>query len=134
MNSTLRNTLAVIVGFVVGNIVNHQLFHFGFRVFPIDVDINDMEAMAEVFPTLSLKHYIFPFLAHALGTFVGALLVARIASSHKMKLAMGVGIAFLIVGIIAAIIIPTPVWYKIVDVSLGYIPMAWLGGRLMSKK
>lgn len=134
MNSSLRNVLAVIVGFVVGNIVNYQLFHFGFRVYPIDVDINDMEALAEVFPTLGLKHYIFPFLAHALGTFIGALLVARIAASHKMKLAMGVGIAFLIVGIIAAIIVPTPVWYKIVDISLGYIPMAWLGGKLMSKK
>lgn len=133
MKPILRNVLAVIIGFIVGNIINYQLFHFGFTVFPIDADINDMEVMAKVFPTLSLKHYIFPFLAHALGTFIGAFLVALIANSHKMKLAMGVGVAFLIVGIIAAIVIPTPVWYKIFDLGLGYIPMAWIGGKIISK-
>lgn len=133
MKSTLRNILAVIVGFIIGNIVNYHLFHYGLTVFPIGVDINDMEALAKVFPTLSLEHYIFPFLAHALGTFVGAFLVALIAVSHKMKLAMGVGIAFLIIGIIAAIIIPSPLWYKVLDVSLGYIPMAWIGGKLIVK-
>lgn len=134
MKSKIRNVLALVVGFFAGNIINYHLFHYGFTVFPIDVDINDMEALAQVFPTLSLKHYLFPFLAHALGTFIGALLVALIASSHRMKLALGVGILFLIVGIIAAIIIPTPFWYKLVDLSLGYLPMAWLGGRLVTKR
>lgn len=134
MKSILRNILAVLIGFIIGNIVNYQLFHYGFEVFPINADLNDMEALAKVFPTLSLKYYIFPFLAHALGTFIGAFLVALLAASHKMKLAMGVGFAFLIIGIIAAIIIPTPMWYKLVDISLGYIPMAWLAGKLIIGK
>lgn len=134
MKSVLRNIFAIIVGFIIGSIVNYHLFHYGFTVFPIDADINDMEALAKVFPTLSLKYYIFPFLAHALGTLIGASLAALIAASNKMKLAMGVGLAFLIVGIIAAIIIPTPLWYKILDISLGYIPMAWIGGKLITRK
>ncbi len=134
MNLVLKNILAVIIGLVIGNTVNYYLFHFGFKVFPIDGDINDMEVLAKIFPTLGLKYYIFPFVAHALGTFVGAFLTALIAASHKMKLAMGIGIAFMIVGIIAAIIIPTPLWYKLLDISLGYLPMAWVGGKLITRR
>jgi len=133
MKPIFKNILAVIIGFIVGNIVNYHLFHYGFTVFPIDADINDMEALAKVFPTLSLKYYIFPFLAHALGTFIGTFLVALIAGTHKMKLALGVGVTFLIIGIIAAIIVPTPLWYKFVDIIFGYIPMAWIGGKIAIK-
>ena len=38
------------------------------------------------------KHFLFPFLAHALGTFAGAWLAAFIAASYKMRFALGIGI------------------------------------------
>ena len=126
--------MAVVIGLIIGNVVNYYLFHYGFKVFPIDADLNDMEALAMVFPTLSLKYYLFPLLAHAFGTFTGALLAAFFAVSHKFKLAMGVGATFLLVGILAAIVIPTPLWFKVLDLGISYLPMAWIAGKLLTKK
>ncbi len=134
MNPILRNILAVIVGLIVGSMVNFGLIGLGHSVFPIEgVDLNDMEALAEVMPDLGAKHFIFPFLAHALGTLVGAAVAAYIAISHKIRFALIVGLIFFISGIIACFMIPAPIWYVIVDVLLAYIPMAWIGGKWASR-
>ena len=76
------------------------------------------------------RHFVFPFLAHALGTFAGALAASFIAVSHKMKFAIGFGLFFLIGGIVAAFMIPAPTWFVVLDLVAAYIPMGWLAGRL----
>ena len=56
-----------------------------------------MEELAIVIPTLNATYFIFPFLAHALGTFLGAKFIAwKIASSHKMRIAMTIGLLIFI--------------------------------------
>ena len=76
------------------------------------------------------QNFIMPFLAHALGTLAGAFLAALLAGSRKMMLALLVGVFFLIGGIMNVFMLPSPVWFTIVDLGLAYIPMGWLGGRL----
>jgi hypothetical protein len=49
------------------------------------IDPNDMNALAEVMPTLDAHYFIFPFLAHALGTLGAAFIAYKIAATHKMK-------------------------------------------------
>jgi hypothetical protein len=71
-----------------------------------------------------------PFLAHAPGTFVGAFLAAKIGANHKMKFALAIGCFFLIGGIINVFLLPSPVWFTLIDLLLAYIPMAYLGGKL----
>jgi len=78
------------------------------------------------------KPFIFPFLAHALGTFVGAFVAARLAANNKMRLAIGIGFLFLVGGITNALMLPAPAWFIILDLLIAYIPMAWLGGKLGS--
>ncbi|WP_204345784.1 hypothetical protein [Psychroserpens algicola] len=135
MNPILRNILAVIIGWLVGSFVNMGLIMAGHKIVPINgVDINDMDAMAQVMPTLDAKYFIFPFLAHALGTFVGALIAASIAVSHKMKFALAIGVLFLIGGIMVNYMLSGPTWFTIADILLAYIPMAWLGGTLAVKR
>ena len=88
-------------------------------------------------PGLGAENFIFPFLAHALGTLVGAAIAAWIAVNHKMKFALGIGIFFLIGGIYINYMLPGPTWFAVTDSLLAYIPMAWLGGKIgmrMSKK
>ena len=75
-----------------------------------------------------------PFLAHALGTLAGAWLAALLAASHKMGLALGIGVLFLAGGISAVVMLPAPLWFEVLDLLLAYIPMAWLGGRLAIRK
>jgi len=81
-------------------------------------------------PLFGPEHFIFPFIAHALGTLVGALVAALIAASHKFRIAMAIGVVFLIGGIVNAILLPVPLWYDAIDLVLAYIPMAWIGAKL----
>lgn len=135
MNSTLKNIVAVILGWVGGSIVNMGLVYMGHSVFPIEgVDPNDMKAMAQAMPGLESKYFIFPFLAHAVGTFVGAFIAALLAATHKLKIALVIGILFFIGGIAVSFMIPGPTWFTALDLIVAYIPMAWLGGKLGSRK
>src|SRR5690554_93055 len=134
MNPILRNIIAVIAGWIGGSAVNMGLITMGHRVFPIaGVDLNDMDALARVMPGLDAKYFIFPFLAHALGTFVGAVLAALIAATHKMKFSLAIGVLFLIGGIMVNYMLPGPTWFAAVDIVLAYIPMAVLGGMVGMK-
>lgn len=135
MNPILKNILAVVAGWIIGSMVNMSLIKIGFMVTPIDgIDPNNMEALAEVMPTLGYKHFIFPYLAHALGTLVGATIAGLIATNHKMKIALGIGFLFLLGGIAASFMIPAPTWFVVFDLVLAYIPVAWLGGKIVTRK
>lgn len=131
MKPILKNIFAVIIGWFVGSIINMGLVQLGHSIFPIEgIDPNNLEAFKEVMPTLDLKHFIFPFLAHALGTLVGAFIAYKIAANNKMKFALGIGFLFLLGGIAVNIMLPGPVWFTALDIIAAYIPMAYLGGKL----
>jgi len=130
----IRNILAIIVGWAAGAFINSALVMLGYTVYPVEgLDPNDIEALAAAMPTLGAEHFIFPFLAHAVGTLIGAFVAGLIAATHKMKFALGVGVLFLIGGIAACFMIPAPAWFMAVDLILAYIPMAWLGGMMAVK-
>jgi len=135
MNKIARNVLAVITGIILGNVVNMGIIMLqgSFIALPEGVDVTNTESLQSSMHLFEPKHFIFPFLAHAIGTLVGAYLSARIAASHKMKFALGMGIFFLIGGISMVFMIPSPIWFVILDLSLAYIPMGWLSGRLATK-
>ncbi len=134
MNPIIRNILAVLAGVIIGNVVNMGLIELGNIIVPVEgVDVSDMEALKKAMPNFSIENFIFPFLAHALGTFVGAYIAALLAANHKMKFAMGIGVFFLIGGIIVNTLLPGPIWFAAMDIVLAYIPMAYLGGFLASK-
>ena len=135
MNKIVRNVLAVITGIVLGSVVNMGIINlqYSFIALPEGVDVTNTESLKSSMHLFEPKHFIFPFLAHAIGTLVGAYLSVRIAASHKMYFALGIGVFFLIGGISMVFLIPSPIWFAIVDLSAAYIPMGWLGGRLATK-
>ena len=47
-----------------------------------------------------------------------------------MVLSISVGVFFLLGGISMVFIMPAPLWFIIVDISIAYIPMGWLGWKL----
>ena len=136
MNKIVRNILAAITGIVIGSVVNMGIINVqdSFIALPEGVDVTNPESLQSSMHLFEPKHFIFPFLAHAIGTLVGAHLSARIAASHKIKFALGIGIFFLIGGISMVFMMPAPIWFIVVDLSLAYIPMGWLGWRLSGKK
>lgn len=131
MNPIVRNTLAVIVGFLVGSGVNMALVMVGPLVIPppAGTDLSTMEGLAAALPLFEPKHFLFPFLAHALGTLVGAFVAAKLAATHKLAMALVVGVLCLIGGVANAFMLPAPVWFIALDLIVAYLPMAWLGWR-----
>lgn len=135
MKPLTRNILAVVAGWLIGSIINMSLVSIGHSVFPIPgIDPEDMEKLASVIGTLEFKFFIFPFLAHALGTFAGAVTASYTAANNRMKFALVIGVIFLIGGIVASFMLPAPVWFIILDLLFAYIPMAWLAGKLIGEK
>lgn len=101
---------------------------------PPGVDPTDMESLKASMHLYQPKHYILPFLAHALGTFAGAFTTSKIAASHKMKLALLIGFFFLIGGIQMVVLLPSPLWFNVLDLTLAYVPMGYLGWKLAEKR
>ncbi|MGJ8684533.1 MAG: hypothetical protein ACSHWW_07915 [Nonlabens sp.] len=135
MNPILRNIIAVIVGILVGGFVNISLVETGNAVFPIEgYDITTPEGLKGAISQFEFKNYIFPFLGHAIGTLIGAMVAGIIAATHKMKFAMAIGFFFLLGGIIMVVSYPGAMWFNVADLLLAYIPMAWIGGKIATCK
>lgn len=132
MKEIIRNTLAVVLGLVIGGAVNMGIIMISGSIIPPPngADLTTPEGLKAALPLFEPKHFIMPFLAHALGTFVGALLAVIIASKHKTKFAALISILFLIGGIINVFSLPSPMWYNVVDLVGAYLPMGYLAWKL----
>lgn len=132
MYPVIRNILAIIAGIIIGSSVNMGIIMVSSSIIPPPegADVTTTDGLKASMHLFEPKHFIFPFLAHALGTFAGALVAALIAASHKMKFGIGIGIFFLVGGIASIFMLPSPTWYAIVDLIGAYIPMAYMAGKL----
>ena len=110
-------------------IVNMGLIITGNQLIPLSENMNPMNAM-----NWEIKYFIFPFLAHAIGTLLGAFVAAKFAASYKMTMAICIGIFFLLGGISMVFILPAPVWFIILDLVFAYIPMSWFGWKMSNKR
>jgi hypothetical protein len=135
MNSIVRNILAVIVGIVVCMFVNGGIISLSGSIIPLPEGLNpnDLESFKANAHLLQPKHFIMPFMAHALGSLFGGLVAAFIAANRKMTFAVVIGCVHLLGGIAAAFMIPAPIWFIALDLIVAYIPMAYLGGMIAGK-
>ncbi|NQY29156.1 MAG: hypothetical protein HRT69_06765 [Flavobacteriaceae bacterium] len=135
MNPILKNILAVVTGVFIGMAVNMGLIMISGSIIPLPegVDNTTSEGLKAGMHLFEVKHFIMPFLAHALGTFSGAFVAARLAANHKMKFAIAIGVLFLLGGIYMVFMLPSPTWFTVLDLGLAYIPMGLLAGKLASK-
>ncbi len=131
MPGLVRNALAVVAGFLVGSLVNMALISLSPSLIPppAGVDVRNAESLGSSIHLFEAKHFVMPFLAHALGTFAGALTAFLIAVTYKARVAWIIGFLFLLGGIAAIFVIPAPVWFIALDLLVAYLPMAWLAIR-----
>lgn len=136
MNPILKNILAVIAGIVGGSIVNMSIITVSGSIIPPPegADITTMEGLKASMHLFGPKNFIFPFLAHAIGTLVGAFLAAKLAANNHMRFALGIGVFFMLGGITNIYLLPSPMWFSVLDLVLAYLPMSYLGGMLATKK
>ena len=136
MNPIIKNIIAVIAGFILGSIINMSLITVSGSIIPAPngADVTTLEGLTATIHLFEPKHFLFPFLAHALGTLGGAFVAAKIAANHKLKFAMSIGFLFLAGGIANIVMLPSPLWFTLVDLVGAYLPMAFVGYQLGSLK
>ena len=93
-----------------------------------------MEGLKASMHLFQPKHFLFPFMAHAIGTFAGAFIAAKISKINKKRNAIIVGLLFLVGGASDIFLLPTPLWFAICDLIGAYLPMAYIAGKFAIKK
>jgi hypothetical protein len=129
MPKLLRNALAILAGIAIGGAVNMALITLSPSIIPppAGVDVTNTESLSKSMYLFQPRHFIMPFLAHAVGTLAGALAAYLIAAIYKAQIAYVIGAVFLLGGVAASFMIPAPAWFIALDLLAAYLPMAWLG-------
>lgn len=135
MKGWLLTARAVLLGLVLGSLVNLGLVTAGAALVPLPagVDPADTDSVAQAVHRFEFRHFVFPFLAHALGTFTGALVAALVARSHAVAAAVAVGMLFFAGGVAASTMIPAPLAFVVTDLLLAYGPTA-AAGLLLARR
>ena len=135
MPKALRIALSVIAGFLLGSAVNMSLLAIGGKLIPppAGANVSTMEGLKAALPLFEARHFLFPFLAHALGTLAGVMVPAVFGSVSAKVCALIVGLLFLAGGVANVVMLPSPLWFTAVDLLFAYIPAAWLGYALGCK-
>lgn len=136
MNPTFRNIVAVLAGIFIGGFLNSGIIAVsGFIIPPPEgADLKTVEGLKAAMHLMQPKHFLFPFLAHALGTLLGAFVATTIAAKNPMRLAMIVSCLFLAGGIANVMMLPSPLWFTLLDLIVAYLPMGFLGAKLAAGK
>lgn len=129
MPKLVRNLLAFLAGIAIGSGVNLALITLSPSLIPppAGVDVTSAEGLSRAMHLFEPRHFVIPFLAHALGTLAGALAAFLIAVTYKAPIAYVIGAVFLCGGVAASFMIPAPTWFIALDLLVAYLPMAWLG-------
>lgn len=135
LNSTVRNILAFLAGFVALAVAKYVAIKLGAAVIPppAGVDLSTMDGFKAAIPLYEVRQWLPVFFEHAVGSMAGGAVAALLAASHPMRLALGIGALHMAGGIAAALMLPFPVWVVTIDLLVMYLPMAWIGGKLGSR-
>lgn len=139
MNRILILLGGVLLGAFLGAVVNMGLILLGSKLLPPPpgVDVNDVNSINAHIGEYTPLQLLTPFLAHALGTLVGAFIAARVNAPHGrgLQAAFAIGGIFLGGGIGAVRMIPdAPLWFDVLDLTVAYVPMALLGWKLAVRR
>ena len=128
----LKDIGIVLLGLILGGTLNMLLVQAGMIVFPAPegIDISTEAGLKSAMTIMSPIHFIFPFLAHALGTLFGAWFAIRFTKYKHISAAYSIGMLFLLGGIMMVFSVGGPTWFIMMDLTLAYLPMAWLGYKL----
>ncbi len=133
MQPNVRRIVFVIAGIIVGAAVNMGLVQLGTALIPppAGVDVDTPEGLRAAMSVFETKHFVTPFVSHAVGTFAGAFVSSRWSGTPAPWPALIVALLYLIGGIsMVAMIGNTPLWFVVLDLGVAYLPMGLAAHRL----
>ncbi|MFN5369953.1 MAG: hypothetical protein ACK5B6_00685 [Bacteroidia bacterium] len=122
---------------ILGAIANSIVLQLGLSLvkLPDGVSFNSPESLSASMSLLEPKHFIAPFAAHSIGTLVSAILLTWVLELNSPKSALVASFLFFSGGCYMVFILPAPLWFNIVDLTLAYFPMGllgyWIGRKIL---
>ena len=135
MNVLKKRILPVVAGLLTGwtviwilEAVNHQIYPP-----PTGLDYTDMEAITAFMESLPTGAFVLLLAAWMIGAFAGGTVGALVNKLAWRNTAIIVGVIMALGSIVNMTMIPHPTWLMVVA-SIGYVPMAYAGAKIISKK
>lgn len=115
----LRSVVAIAAGLILGGALNLFLLQSSAALLatPTYPDL------------LEPRHYVAQFLAHAVGTFVGALAAFLIGARFRTHIAYAIGAIFMFTGFVIGSANGLPTGFLTLKLFGAYLPMCWLAIR-----
>ncbi|MCE1167355.1 MAG: hypothetical protein LWX70_04595 [Sphingobacteriia bacterium] len=129
MQTILRNILIFIAAIISGSLVNMALIQIGSVLIPAPAgaDTTTTEGLKASMHLFTPINFLFPFLAHAIGTLTASMIYTKLGTSYRLLISIFLSSLFLIGGIVNVLMLPSPLWFSVLDIVLAYIPMGILG-------
>lgn len=130
-----KQILLLLLGLVAGSIANMGVLQIAGLLIPSPVPEGaSVEEMAAYMVQFEWFHFIGPWLAHALGTLVGATIVRK-WSSFPQAFPWVVAGFFFLGGLSMVLLLPgTPIGFILTDLVGAYFPMAELSMLMIPRK
>jgi len=128
----LRNLLSVVGGAFVGMNIGRLLGGYSAKKYPMPdtVEPTDPEAYFNFLQSLPSEAFYIILAAHALGSFVAAIIAGRIAESNKKKMAMITVFVMFVLTIALAMMVPNPRWFVVSDIIVVLLA-GWIGTMMV---
>jgi len=125
----VRNIIGVIAGVLIGSYVNMFIVELGPKFFPLPAGtiLTTEEGLKAGMAYTQPEHFIAPFLAHAVGTLVATFIAALIAVSRRKIITRVISLLYFVGGAYMVAILPSPMWFNLLDLIMAYMPMGMLG-------
>lgn len=135
MKNFLLGLLSVLLGIVFGSMINMGIVLLGPKLIPHPpgADVSTMEGLKASLHLFESRHFMMPFLAHAVGTFSGALIATLFPGKSSLRRAMLLSLVFFAGGFMNVRMLPAPLWFNITDLVFAYFPMGYAAFLLVSR-
>ena len=132
MKKTIYTILWVVLSLVFGSLINGLIIYIAPLIikYPEGVSFATEASTIQSMKLLEPIHLMIPFLAHAIGTFISTFLMSIYIKKPYLKIAFIISLLYLVAGIYMVFLIPAPLWFNILDLTLAYIPMGYFGAKL----
>lgn len=131
----LRNVLATVAAFVVGNLLIFAVQAIKGMIYPMPegFDFNDAEAVKALVASMPIGAFLGIELSYIVGCAGAGAVVGKFAASRHMALAGVVGGLFTLAGFANMAMIPHPLWFAVLT-TITYVPCALLGAKLVAPR
>ena len=136
MKGKIKYIVVFLVSLFAGAMLNGAVLNVGMKLIPPPegFDMKDPKDLAEAMKFMSPKHFITPFVSHALGTLLSSVLFYYFSKSQNKVPLFLIGGLFFCGGLYMVIILTAPWTFNLLDLGLAYFPMAYLGYIIGKRK